>query len=418
MNLFDLYFNYVQKTEAPIVYHRWCLVAAIGAFLGRRIYIDMGRFRVFPNHYVMLMGNPGTRKSSACNSVKRILTELGYLKFSASKTRKEKFLLDLEGDPQKDSQKDKEVFFENMFGDVELNDVSGQEPKEVFVVAPEFNNFLPLGDLEFLSDLGDLWDWDDSHHYYTYRLKNSRPVKLFQPTISILGGNTHAGFQEMFPPQAIGQGFLSRLILVYSEPSGHKITFPPPPDPKVHAAIIKLFKTMERDVHGTAVIVEKARTALDMIYRSWHELDDQRFKHYSTRRFTHLLKLCLVCAASRASRIIDMQDVVLASSLLSFTESSMPKALGEFGKSKNAEAANKIMSALYEARRPLKLTDLWKIVSNDLEKIHDLSTLLINLQNAEKLQTVKGEGFLPKQRPLDKKMLYVDYDILHEYRSR
>jgi len=110
-----------------------------------------------------------------------------------------------------------------------------------------------------------------------------------------------------------------------------------------------------------------------------------------------------------------MPDVLLASSLLSFTEAQMPKALGEFGKSRNAEAANKIMQKLYETKRPLTIVELWKVVNNDLEKMKDLGEMLANLQQADKVQVIAGKGFLPKQKPLDRKMLYVDYNLLKEY---
>lgn len=366
----------------------------------------------------MLIGNPGTRKNTATNSVKKILIDSDYSHFSATKTRKEKFLMDLAGIGEETTKIDNaKIVFENLFGEAGKNEIINEDPREVFIVAPEFNNFLPLGDLEFLSDLGDLWDWDDEKHFYTHRLKNSKSVHIFQPTISILAGNTHAGFQEMFPPQAIGQGILSRIIMVYSEPSGAKITFPAPGDPKIHAEIIRTFSQIREKVSGSMVIIQTAKHALDMIYRSWHELEDQRLKHYSTRRFTHLLKLCIICAASRVSKVVELTDVLLASSLLSFTEAAMPKALGEFGKNKNAEAANKIMSALYDARKPLTISALWKVVSNDLEKLSDLSSMLQNLQTADKVQVVKGEGFLPKQKPLDKKMMYVDYNLLKEYHA-
>ena len=116
-------------------------------------------------------------------------------------------------------------------------------------------------------------------------------------------------------------------------------------------------------------------------------------------------------------RVLELQDILLANSLLTYTEAAMPKALGEFGKSKHADAANKIMSVLYDTKKPLKLPDLWKVVANDLEKVADLSNLLVNLQNADKIQIIRGEGFLPKQRPLDRKLLYVDYNLLEEFRT-
>lgn len=419
-NLFDLYFRYVQDTEPPTIFYRWALVAGIGAFLGRRFWLDMGRFRIFPNHYVMLIGDPGTRKNTVIRSVKELLTNAGFTKFSATKTRKEKFLLDLEeGFSELEGAREKEtsLLFKNLFGGEGGDDVFGHEPREVMIVAPEFNNFLPLGDLEFLSDLGDLWDWDDEKFFYKYRLKNSKSVHIFQPTISILAGNTHAGFQEMFPPQAIGQGILSRIILVYGEHSGRKVTFPTAGDERIKQEILKTFAAIREKVQGVATLTEDARRAIDLIYRSWKPLEDVRFRHYSSRRLTHLLKLVLICAAARISSKIDVQDVVLASSILTFTEATMPKALGEFGKSKNAEVANKIMQTLYAATRPLKMQDLWKAVSSDLEKFTDLSTLIQNLINADKVQVVPNEGFLPKQRPLDRKALYVDYNLLKEFRE-
>lgn len=419
MSLFDKYFQYTAGLESPLIYHRWSLVTAIGAFLGRNFYLPFGPWKIFPNTYCMLMGNPGTRKNAAINLAKHLLSEAGYGNFSANKTRLEKFLLDLEGevvDPYGNVKRKNNIVFENLFKD-DGDDVTGQQPREVFIVAPEFNTFMPRGDLDFLSDLGELWDWNDEKSFWKFRLKNSKQVHIYQPTISILGGNTHDGFQQMFPVESIGTGFMSRLILVYSDPSGKKITFPPIPSAVLRAELVKTFSEIKEKVTGAATVSPEAKNALDLIYRTWHDLEDMRFKHYSTRRFTHLLKLCLICAASRVSTQLSVGDVLLANTLLTYTESAMPKALGEFGKSRNSEAANKLMQALYETKKPLKFNQLWKIVSNDLTKMSELAELLNNLQQAEKIQNVKNEGFLPKIRPLDRKAMYVDYNLLKEFKD-
>lgn len=417
-SLFDLYFQYAEGTEPPRIFRRWSLIAAIGAYLGRQFWLPFGHSRIYPNHFIMLIGSPGSRKTTSILNGKKIIAQSGYTTFAANKTSKEKFLLDLEGATPEVAgvtRKDN-IVLQNIFGG-DGEDTTGQDPKEIFIVADEFNEFVGSGNIEFLSLLGSLWDWDDESSFFKFRLKNSKSVAIYQPTISILSGNTHAGFQEAFPPQAIGQGFLSRLILVYSEPSGRKVTFPKEPSPIVTSQIIDTFHKIRATVAGPATIVPAAQNALDMVYRTWQELDDQRFKHYSTRRFTHLLKLVLVCAASRVSKVVEVPDVLLASSILSLTESTMPKALGEFGKSRNAEAANKIMTILYEAKKPVKLETLWRAVQQDLEKIADLTNLMHNLQNADKIQVAKGEGFLPKQKPLDRKQLYVDFNLLKEYKD-
>lgn len=411
LNLFDIYFRYVKDTESPLIYHRWSLITGIGALLGRSYWLPFGIYRIFPNTYTMLVGNPGTRKSSAIKIVKKVLSSVGYNTFAADKTSKEKFLLDLEGDES--TEKDSDLVFKNLG----INKLSAETPRELFIVADEFNQFTGSGNLDFLSLLGMLWDWDDENSTYTYRLKNSKSVSIYQPTISILGGNTHEMLQDCFPSAALGQGILSRIILVHSESSGKKITFPTAPPAEIFEELqAKLFE-IKNKVNGPATISKSASNALDLIYKGWKDLDDYRFKHYSTRRFTHLLKLSLIFSAARVSTTVDIEDVVFANSVLTFTEKDMSRALGEFGKSKNSEAAQIIMAALYEATSPVTLEELWRLVSRDLEKRTQLADVMSNLQQADKViwvNTGVKQGFLSKSKPNYTNNLYVDFKLLQE----
>lgn len=431
-SLFDLYFQYVEDTEAPLPFHRWSLIAGIGAVLGRNFFLPFGTTRIFPNCYIMLVGNPGTRKSSAIKGAKKLIARAGYEHFSAEKTTKEKFLLDLEGLPETfgesgtkhDSRtnprpgKSEAVSSIDVLKSLTLfddEDSSDRSPRESFICADEFNEFTGSGNLDFFSLLGALWDWDDEHSSYRYRLKNSKSLSIYQPTISILGGNTHTGIQTGFPPESVGQGFMSRLLFIHGEPSGKRITFPRKPPDELADRICKFIAEIKSSVTGEARITDSAKQGLDTIYRTWKDIDDYRFKHYSTRRFTHLLKLCLICAAMRKSTVVDTPDVLLANTMLSNIEHSMPKALGEFGKSRNSEAAQAIMAKLYEASTPVKIEDLWKVVSRDLDKREQLTDILHGLQTAGKIQFSKETGgFLPITRPVDRRAVYVDMKLLKE----
>ena len=430
--LLELYLAYRKDTEPPKMAHRWSLVSCVGALLGRKYYIQHGAFRVFPNCYIMLIGDPGARKSTAIKMAKKVLAASGYDKFNADKTTKEKFLLDLEGvvnddDPQPTGRRKHGTSRSENFSPadvLESLDLAGNQelhdgvPREVFIVADEFNEFAGTGNLDFLSLLGTLWDWDDETACFKQRLKNSRSVAIYQPTISLLGGNTHTGLKEGLPPQSIGQGFMSRVLFVHTESSGRKITFPGEPSQELGAGITDYLGRIAREVEGASRITRPAEQALDTIYKTWQELEDTRFRHYSTRRFTHLLKLCLVASAMRLSVVIDLQDVVYANTLLTHTENSMSKALGEFGKSKNSEATQAVMTALYNASKPLKFEDLWKVVSRDLEKRDQLSDILMSLSQSGKIQPAsktRADGFLPVQRPIGSKALYVDQQLLMEF---
>jgi len=420
-SLFSTYFRYVEHTEPPIVFHRWCLLTGLGACLGRQYYLPFGEFNVFPNMYVMLMGNPGTRKSTAIKLSRKVFSAAGYTKFAATKTTKEKFLLDLEGVVDDEGKiiagNDvmQSMFGEGMYGD----------PKEVYITADEFNEFVGSGNLEFLSLLGTLWDWDDQSAPFTQRLKNSRSVSINQPTVSILAGNTHTGFAEAFPPQSIGQGFLSRLILVHGEASGRKIAFPERPSDELRLELVNQLMEIRAKVSGPATMSKRAREMIETIYRTFPGLDDVRFHHYSTRRYTHFLKLCLLCAATHHRTEIQAEDVLYANTLLSFTEHRMPQAMGEFGKAKDSDVSAKIMEVLNQADKPLEVGDLWKQVRNDLNRIEDLQKLLMNLLQGQQVQyigkkanTTGPTGYLPVRKALSGNQIYVDYSLLEETKRR
>lgn len=429
-SLFDLYFEYVKDTEPPIIYHRWSLIAAVGAFLGRKYWMPFGTTRIFPNQYVMLVGNPGTRKSTAIKTSRRILSSAGYEFFAAEKTTKEKFLLDLEGSEDA-SNYEREASYgakggragainaRDVLSSLQLGESDGHDgiPREVFITADEFNEFAGSGNMDFLSMLGALWDWDDESATYKHRFKNSKSLSIYQPTISLVSGNTHAGFQLAFPEAAIGQGFLSRLILVYSEPSGRKITFPEVPSERVAVAIGERFNHIKERVTGAATISDSAKRALDTIYRTWKELEDFRFKSYSTRRQTHLYKLCLIITAMRAATEISKEDVILANTILSWTERDMDKALGEYGTSRNSRAIQTIMSALYTSKEPMSFESLFKLVRRDLPSKNVLPDILNDLQSAGKLQFDRTiNRFMPIQAAPDEKAAYVDFNLLKEYK--
>lgn len=410
-DFFQLYFKYTEATEVPAFFNRWAAIVGIGAFLGRNFYIGHGHFEIYPNIYCMLIGSPGTRKSTSIKLMKSLLRKAGYDTIAADRTTKEKFLLDLSGDTgevfdpkNKGAAKDIDLSSINLFGDG--NDT---QDREMLIAADEFNDFIGLGNHDFISLLGNLWDYNG---LYQNRIKNGKSISILNPTVSILGGNTTTGFSLAFPPEILGQGFFSRLLLVYGEPNGKKITFPEPPCPARTAQLVEYLQEIKLNCRGQATLLPEAKRLLDKIYKEWKDLPDVRFVSYSNRRLQHLLKICLVVAAARLSTEISAQDVLYANTILSHTEHLMPKALGEFGKARNSDTVHKVMEVLEHATTVLNISEIWKHVVQDLEKISDLADILRNLSMADKIQAVKG-GFLSKKSVLEEVSSdKVDYKLL------
>lgn len=390
MNFFDLYFKYIEETECPLFYHRWCALSGIGAILGRNYFFQHGHFTVNPNMYVMLIGSPGTRKSTAIKIMKSLLVESGYDNISADKTTKEKFLLDLHEQAESDTDS---ILDTNLWGNGK-SQFSNLPPAEMYIAADEFNDFIGNGNIEFISLLGSLWDYSG---VYENKIKNGKSVYINNPTISILSGNTPTGFALAFPVEILGQGFFSRLLLIYGESTGRRITFPKAPPPELKIELLSKLTEIKTKCMGPVSLTPIAEKLLDKIYTTNEGLDDVRFESYSNRRFTHLLKLCLLHGAARASTIINEDDVIYANTVLTHTEHLMPKALGQFGKSRHSDVIHKIMSMLEKATAPVNPKDIITAIHSDVDNISVAVDLIKGLHTADKIMLING-GYLAKKK--------------------
>ena len=411
-DLITSYLEYTSNTEPPAIFHRWSILTCVAAYLSRDIHINHGHFTIYPNLYTLLIGSAGSRKSSAINIAKGLLKQSGYSNFSPTKTTKEKFFIDMAEHSTCGVDGVEDFLEQTLFGDKE-DDTSSVS--EMFIVAGEFNTFFGNNILDFVTDLGELWDYNGR---FESKVKNSKSVQIMNPTINILGGNTPTGFSAAFPIEILGQGFFSRTLMIYGERTREKITWPEPPDPKHTEELLITLRAIKAQAiqSGLITISGEAKEILNTIYMRWNDLDDARFESYSNRRFTHLLKLCMIITAIRLSSIISAEDVIYANTILSYAEHFMPKALGEFGKAKHADVAHKILQVLESTNDPLGSVDLWKYVHTDLDKPSDLSTILENLVRAEKIQVFKGK-FLPRKKAVrevngDLKSAVINFNLL------
>lgn len=403
-NYFTKYFNYIgypHNTEASLTVHRWCAISVLGAMLGRQFVFPFGDGELLPNSFIQVIGVPATRKSTAIKQAKKLLKRYGYSSFAPEKISLEKFLMELHEltwgtDTGEDDMNPEQSFTNSIFGSdnpkeaAELLDIA-----EMYIASDEFVDFIGRNNVDFISLLGTLWDYSG---VYDRKLKHSKAVYINNPTINIIAGNTHEGFNQAFPPEIQGQGFFSRLLLIHAEPSGRKITIPQAPSQEAIEDIISIMNKIKTTCIGAAKITDEAFSIIDQLYNNWKPIEDTRFEHYSGRRSTHLLKLSLVCAAARLSREIHSCDVLMANTLLTFAEYQMPKAMGHFGKGKNSAVIHKILAHISAADEPVTLAEIMKLVHTDVDKLSVVNDLVSELMATHRIQTVKtakSNGFLP-----------------------
>lgn len=433
-NFIENYIRFYAGTEPPYIYRRWAALQIIASLLGRNVGVKFGQDIIRSNQYVLLIGESGARKSTAIKNAVKLLRAAEYNHIAANKTSKEQFLADLaigmdriddedEDDPlmfkgAKNGKMDAKGFDGGMefLKSLQIGPDGKQttgDPKECLIAADELNVFLRHGNIEFIDDLTDLWDVEG---LYRGRTKTTKSIKIWDPTINILAGTTGSSIAAAFPPAIIGQGFFSRLLIVFSEPSGRKVTQPVTGNDEQWMALVSMAKRIRTEISGIFSITDSAWGVLDKIYHSNTRIEDIRFQSYSNRRLTHLLKLCTICAASSLQQEITPDVVVYANTILHYTEFYMPKGLGEFGKASKSDVTQKILSALESADRPLDpAKDIWPLVHRDLDKPVILSELLMNLVQAGKVNFIAKTGFTIKRKLLDNSIPHCQLQWLVEY---
>lgn len=399
-NLLDMWLEAMACMEAPMVFGRWCFATGVSAWLERQTWIQFGPMRINPNMYTMIVGGSGSRKSTAIKLVAKTLRNAGYNSIAAEKTSKEKFLLDLQGDPEDDGTKKSA---EEIANALLANEHALRDEVSCFVAADEFNEFTGNGNIEFFSLLGALWDFEG---VFRQRVKNSQSVEINNPCITILGGNTHSNLNLLFPAEAQGQGFLSRMLFIHGGRSGRKITIPPEMTEQDKMIIQLGLENMKLRCIGPLEFDEDAFAIIDAIYKEFDGLDDMRFASYSERRLTHLLKLVIICTALRVA-IEDADnynyratkaDVIYANTMLTMAEYSMPDALGEYGKSKTWTTQQKVLDFISEhiskVGRPPLPAEIYEHVQTDVSNLKELPELLRTLIVGKKIKetTIKVDN--------------------------
>lgn len=389
-----LHLRYVEKTEPPRIFHVWSAITAISAAMQRHVYLDLGFGRLYGNLYVLLVGPPGTRKSTAIKFATKILRNSTSVRWAPDDTGGQRQGLIAALTEDDDTVEGMDVadaldIEKLMNAQVMLKNV---DQHVMFVEAGEFGSFIGQNSLDLTRFLIKMWDGED----YVYRLKTSRHV-LKDNLMTLLGGTTPTDIASLLPAEAIGQGFMSRFVLVYAPAKEKQV--PPSEamvDIDVESPLGSIYANVFYNMNGSMTLAADAQRLLDQLYLHEVKIHDTRFIYYAERRQTHLLKTCMCLAVARGSMKVEMVDVEESQRILHATEQRMPEALGEYGLSPVAVARQKMLEYLRHANEPISERVLWVVMQRDMKLIDFKNSLsvLISADKVAPLDTPSGRMYL------------------------
>ena len=352
------YLTMLEETESPRLMHIWSAVAGLSAALARRCWFRFGAdVNIWPNVYVFLVGQPGVRKSTAINLVTSFLRSVPAVLFAPE---------DISGDRRNLIEAMDGSRARTNLRNLDVDQLTAMlldtsvVARPLFMQASELPTLLGYGQMELITFLTKMWDGEN----YTYSAGKTER-KLLQPLATLIGGTTPALLSHILPTQAIGQGFLSRVILVYAGRKYKDVVRPTHVPEDWRQYCIRTFWNAA-SLTGQMTEDTAAARALDALYGQAIPINDPRFIGYKERRHTHLIKLSMCLAAARASVTITEEDVADASNILTLTEQDMPEALGEFGLSPLAAARQKLLEFLQFSDTPVPHNLLWNHMRRDM----------------------------------------------------
>lgn len=319
----DQFVEYTSNTESAEIFRRWAGISVVAAALERKVWVKTyGTF--FPNLYIYLVGEAGIGKTVPISKAREFISELKELPLGATSMTMASLVDKLVGA--------KRTIVEMNRPALEFN--------SMYIIADELSAFMHKWETDIVAGLTTFYD---SVHYSQVRRTMGVDVKIERPILNILCGSTPSNLIRTTPDSAWEQGYMSRVILIFSR----------------DRRVVDLFGTQFRDkppelVHDLKIIASLYgefgySKEFGEILHEWRlagcppEPTHPKLKGYVSRRVGHLIKLTMVSCVDRgSSMLLEAVDFQRALGWLREAEDWMPEIFQSGAPGLDAQAMDEI----------------------------------------------------------------------------
>lgn len=387
-NWVDGFYRYTEGKGSPPLYRKWAAIYTVAAALERKVWVRTAKGVLYPNMYVVLVGNAGVGKSLGVGLTYDLLEGLPNLKLAPTSVTKASLidrLMEAERTVIRPMDNPSIITFNSLQ-----------------VIVNELGVFLPEYNSEFMSALTDLWD---CKNYHETRRTHKIDIKIPATQLNIFSATTPSYLNNFLPEGAWEQGFMSRVLLVYSGNGEYTDMF------QENTYDEGLWKELKHDLnqihslYGQFQVTEEVKVALNEWGRSGGQPapTHPKLSHYLSRRAAHLLKLMQVsAAASDDDRIISLDHFAEALDWLIELEASIPdifKAMKVGGDGRTIEECwHFVYERFIREKEPVLEHRIFHFLQ-ERTPAHNVQRLIDVMEKArliEKKLTAGGIGYEPK----------------------
>jgi len=371
MSFLTNYREFTKGTEAHPTYHTFAGLVALSSIVSRRVWIEQGYFKVFPNLYVVLVGPPGNRKTSAMDIAHDLIRAIGNIPFSAEKTSKEKLVLDI------------------LAQERQIDSFPADHPQKIYtpmtIFSSELSEFLGADSSGMINFLTTIYD----RKVYDSRTKNKGDVAIVGPYLTLISCTTPDWITTYLRSDVISGGFSRRAIFVLETAKAGRITFPKVTAEakvawdKIIAHAAKLSK-----ISGEFKWDPEAATFYDNWYQKLEMPTDETVVGYYETKHMQLLKISMLIALSDSTDLIlKKEHLLFGLDLLKLAEENLARVFAGIGRNELNAAASKVLDMM-QHQPPLTVTlglDTMTAPACPEKKLYGLMFRLVDSQEMDRV---------------------------------
>lgn len=367
------YCEYTAGNEVPTTFHTWAGLSTLASAASRKIWIDQGIFTLYPNMYILLVADPGVRKSTAMNLGLDLVQDVGDIAIAPASVTKEA-LTQWMGDPKSPCR---QVFTH------EGEDISYVH---VSIFANELATLLsaggnPSGMIDFLTDI---WDRKEIE----FMTKNRGHDKIYNPCINIIGCMTPETMSNMLYEKIISGGFTRRCLFIHEFDTELSIPRPVISQEQIDARERCLERLRQiRKLSGAFTWTDEAMEAYDDWYhentkRKRDVQGDPVFQSYLRTKGGYVLKLAMLTTLSESDEMImTPEHINLGINFLDQIEPGYSVVFQGAGRNELAPIGHQILQFVQTIGEPVNVKRLFKEFRADAT-IDEIKNVIAHLHEA------------------------------------
>lgn len=281
--------NATEESESPVRYFYWSAISAISAVARRNIYLDKYYYILYPNLYVLLVGESGLRKGVPISLAQKLVSKINCTRVLSGRGSIQGIIKNLS---QTFTLPDRSL----------ITDAIG------FLVSSEFDAMLVKDDSAFtlLTDLYDTHfktDWKNI-------IKVAGTDHLKNIYLSLIGASNETNLMSAIPKNAIGGGFVARTIIVLEEKRRllNDLTERPKVIPDYDALAKRLFEIS--NIKGEFKYDNLGKELYQHWYASFMKVESMDKTGTLERIHDTILKVAMCISLSRKNDLVLLKDEI------------------------------------------------------------------------------------------------------------